>query len=218
MVSQWRHEFTRQMAAQLAEPRGVWGRVTGALMNVVNADINRQAVQLLALNQTDQVLEIGFGGGTTLPALLRYAGAGRVAGIELSETMLVQARASHAQALSTGHLELVAGDAATLPWGDGSFDRVLTVNTLYFWENPLAVFADVRRVLKRGGRFVLAYRPKTVMDRLPVSAYGFRVYSDDTVLALLHNAGLEVIEMTFGGRGGHAHICVVATPSCSELR
>jgi SAM-dependent methyltransferase len=45
-----------------------------------------------------------------------------------------------------------------MPHADGTFDRVLSVNTIYFWEDPRADIRAVRRILKSGGRFVLVFR------------------------------------------------------------
>ncbi|AMW06184.1 class I SAM-dependent methyltransferase [Gemmatimonas phototrophica] len=212
MIGHWRDAMARHAAAQLAEPRGLWGRVMGTVMNSVNADMNEQSIALLALESHEHVLEIGFGGGKTLPMLLQRVSAGRVTGMERSETMLAAARASHVPELRAGRLALVAGDASTLPWSDATFDKVLTVNTLYFWESPVGVLTEIRRVLRSTGSLVLAYRPQSHMERLPVSSHGFRIYSDEAIVEMLHDAGFEVVAMKFDGRHGHAHTCVVARP------
>ena len=212
MIGHWRDAMARHAAAQLAEPRGMWGRVMGSVMNSVNADMNEQSIALLALASNEHVLEIGFGGGKTLPMLLQRVSAGHVTGMERSETMLAAARASHASDLRAGRLALAAGDASTLPWSHATFDKVLTVNTLYFWESPVLVLTEIRRVLKPDGTLVLAYRPQSHLERLSVSAHGFRIYSDEAIVALLHDAGFEVVAMQFEERHGNAHTCVVARP------
>jgi SAM-dependent methyltransferase len=204
--------FARGLAGQLARPHGLWGRLVGALMNRANAAINRQSIELLTLSPDDEVLEIGFGGGATLRYLLRLASRGRVYGLEKSATMLTAAEAAHRDALASGGLQLRVGDASQLPWDRHAFDRVLSVNTLYFWDDPRAVFAEVHRVLKPDGRFVLAYRPREMMDRLPTSRHGFRLYDDQTIIQLLRAGGMDVLSITHGGRRGHEHTCVVATP------
>src|SRR5438270_629592 len=60
----------RFIARQLARPQGFPGRVIGRLMNWHNAEMNAFAVRRLELEATDHVLEIGFGGGLNLPALI----------------------------------------------------------------------------------------------------------------------------------------------------
>ena len=60
----------RFIAKQLAHPNGFMGAVIRFLMNRHNARMNSFAVRQLQLEPTDHVLEIGFGGGLTLPSLL----------------------------------------------------------------------------------------------------------------------------------------------------
>jgi arsenite methyltransferase len=60
----------RFLAQQLSHPTGLGGRIIRFLMNRGNAGMNAFAVQQLELRPSDRVLEIGFGGGVALPALI----------------------------------------------------------------------------------------------------------------------------------------------------
>jgi len=73
------------------------------LMNRHNANKNAFAVQHLELAPSDHVLEIGFGGGATLPSLL--TGAWFVAGIDPSTEMVKRAKNRHAVAVTAGRAE-----------------------------------------------------------------------------------------------------------------
>jgi ubiquinone/menaquinone biosynthesis C-methylase UbiE len=62
-----------------------------------------------------------------------------------------------------------------LPYADRSFDKVLSVDTLYFWPDLLRPLAEMRRVLACGGRLVVAYRSDASAPRsFPGSVYHFR--------------------------------------------
>jgi protein-L-isoaspartate O-methyltransferase len=74
----------RFMARQLARPKGLLGRLIARLMNRHNAKMNAFAVQLLQLTPSDRVLEIGFGGGVSLPTLIKRIGF--VGGVDRSRT------------------------------------------------------------------------------------------------------------------------------------
>src|SRR5215831_11766213 len=63
----------RFIAKQLSRPSGFMGAVIRLMMNRHNARMNAFAVRQLELEPADRVLEIGFGGGVTLPALLNSA-------------------------------------------------------------------------------------------------------------------------------------------------
>lgn len=86
----------RFVARQLAHPTGLLGRITGAIMNRANAELNALTLDALALTREDRVLEIGFGGGVSLPRLLSQAG--HTTGIDPSAEMVERARRRHATA------------------------------------------------------------------------------------------------------------------------
>jgi ubiquinone/menaquinone biosynthesis C-methylase UbiE len=99
---------------------------------------------------TGEVLEIGIGTGRNLP----HCGEGvRLTGVELSPAMLGIARA---RARELGReVELRVGDAQALDFADESFDTVVCTLSLCTIPDDRAAVAEVRRVLRPGGRFLL---------------------------------------------------------------
>jgi protein-L-isoaspartate O-methyltransferase len=81
----------RFIARQLARPKGLLGRLIARLMNQHNAKMNAFAVQLLQLTPSDRVLEIGFGGGVSLPTLIKRIGF--VGGVDRSPDVISWAKA-----------------------------------------------------------------------------------------------------------------------------
>ena len=104
--------------------------------------------------------EIGFGPGKTIAELSQRAHQGFVAGIDPSETMLHQARRRNAAALQRGRVDLRCGSISRIPFGDGAFHKVLTINTLFFWPEPESDLREVRRVLEEEGKLVICFRKK----------------------------------------------------------
>src|SRR6266542_1474448 len=121
----------RFIARQLSCPTGLSGRIIGGLMNRRNLRMNSFAVKQLMLHPRDRVLEIGFGGGVALPSLL--SGARYVAGIDRSRDVVRRARDRYAQAVAQGRAEFRVGAVESLPFVAASFEKVCTVNTVYFW-------------------------------------------------------------------------------------
>jgi ubiquinone/menaquinone biosynthesis C-methylase UbiE len=99
----------------------------GRLMNRHNAKLNAFAVQQLNLTSSDRVLEIGFGGGVTLPLLIKQAGF--VGGVDRSLDMVKRAKAIFSDAVSSGRAEFRQGTVEALPFEVSSFGKVCTVNT-----------------------------------------------------------------------------------------
>jgi len=139
-------------------PRGRFGWIAGKIMEWGNADMNALAVEALEVQPDDQVLEIGFGPGAALAEIARLAPRGFAAGIDPSEAMISQASRKLRNGIAAERVELKLGTASSIPYEDGRFDRVLTVNTIYFWDQTDSALREIRRVMQRGGRFVLVFR------------------------------------------------------------
>ncbi|MBC7891272.1 MAG: class I SAM-dependent methyltransferase, partial [Sphingobacteriaceae bacterium] len=108
------------------------------------------------------------------------------------ETMVEEAIRRNGGAVENGQAQFFVASAEALPFEDGSFDKVFTVNTVYFWENPARELAEFRRVLKPGGQLFLAGRPRRVMEALPFVRYGFTLYSAQELSELLSSNGFLV--------------------------
>ena len=143
---------------QSMRPHGFRGRVFGWLMDRFNARTQDFVLRRLDVQPADTILEIGFGTGRLLRKLARKASNGFVAGVDPSELMLHRAEKRTRRFRKRGHVELVLGDASALPWPDTHFDKAAALHCFQFWADPEHDLAEVRRVLKPGGLFVLVLR------------------------------------------------------------
>ncbi len=116
-----------------------------------------RAADLLDVQPSDSVLEIGFGPGVGFALLARAASSGWVAGIDPSEEMVEQARARNATAIHTGRVELRRGSVESLPFEGSTFDKALAINSMQVWPDAVAGLREVHRVLKPRGRVVLGF-------------------------------------------------------------
>ena len=178
----------RAIAAQLRRPSGTLGKKVGERMNLSNAPLYDFAFENLRLAAGEAVLEIGFGNGKHFPRLLAQAAGLQVTGLDFSAEMLREAQHNNAD---TPDLHLTAGSSERMPFPDASFDVVLCVNVIYFWENPAAHLREVLRVLRPGGRFLAAVRSPETMARLPFVRHGFRLYDEAAWSALLLKNGFS---------------------------
>jgi SAM-dependent methyltransferase len=160
------------ISRQLSHPTGRGGRVIAALMNRGNRALNTRAIDLLDVQPSSRVLDLGFGGGLTFPALLDRAAT--VTGVDRAHDMVDAASARYADAVAAGRLAVHAGEVTALPLADDAVDRVLTVNTVYFWRDLPAAFGELRRVLAPGGRLVIGIRDGSVMDRVNPEVFTIR--------------------------------------------
>jgi ubiquinone/menaquinone biosynthesis C-methylase UbiE len=115
-------------------------------------------LQALQAQQGEQILEIGFGTGHCVLALAEAVGpAGKVCGIDISQGMLAIAEKRARQAGVGEWVDLRVGDAAQLPFEEGSFNAVFMSFTLELFDTPEIplVLAGCRQVLRPGGRIGL---------------------------------------------------------------
>jgi putative ABC transport system permease protein len=115
--------------------------------------LRRRMVRALRLDRGSRVLEIGCGTGLNLPLLSEAVSpAGRVVAVDLTPEMLARARRRVREG-GLSNVTLLNGDAASLPFGDGSFDGVLGSLSLTVIDDPERALAECRRLLRPGGWF-----------------------------------------------------------------
>ncbi|UDL90484.1 class I SAM-dependent methyltransferase [Mesorhizobium sp. PAMC28654] len=142
------HNF---IAQQFSMPEGVCGRVAGAIMGLINHLPNKRAIERLDIAERDDVLEIGFGPGWALKAMVRFAHGGTITGVDRSPTMFRQAEARNRTAIGDGKLKLIRGTFEQLPLESATVDKILAVNVIYFCSPTGTALAEAHRVLRPGG-------------------------------------------------------------------
>jgi ubiquinone/menaquinone biosynthesis C-methylase UbiE len=184
------------MAAQLRRPKGWFGTfVMGRFLNRVNGQIIDRTLALLDAKAAHSVLEIGFGGGSALARLAQEASSGVITGVDISPEMIRQAERRFRHEIETGRLRVQLGDVSHLPFAAGVFDRVFTVNTIYFWPDALQGLGEIYRVLKHDGLAAISIRSKEKMEEHAVTKYGFCLFSADDVARLMRQAGFREIRV-----------------------
>ncbi len=125
-------------ARQLGKLEGEVGLAMAESLNIKNANVYEFAFRSLSLRRSDRILEIGFGNGHLIPQLLTLAEDLSYVGIDISETMVSEAIAFNKDI----SLDVSVGSSSAIPFSSDEFDRVLALNTIYFWPDPSRDLAE----------------------------------------------------------------------------
>ena len=158
----------------------------------------------LQLQPDDVLLEIGCGGGAFLAEALR-SGC-RAAAIDHSPEMVELAREVNAQAIADGRLEIVEGQAESLPFADDTFTCAAMMQVFFFLDAP-RVLAESRRVIRPDGRiavFTVSEAARgTPAAPEPMASRG-RFYTDEELVQLARDAGFRTASVTHPDLARHA--------------
>jgi ubiquinone/menaquinone biosynthesis C-methylase UbiE len=190
------------MAAQMRKPSGWFGSVfLPRLLNRMNMALVESTLSRIELEPHHHVLEIGFGGGAALALVSKHLTTGVVTGVDFSSEMVREAERHFRLEIANGRLRVQLGDIAALPFASATFDRVFTINTIYFWPNTLEGLEEIRRVLKPGGLAVIALRSRENMERVSFTQHGFRLFSPPEVPPIMQQAGFTRVKLTHERQG-----------------
>jgi trans-aconitate methyltransferase len=147
---------------QFRQPRGVLGVFAGRIMSKRSSNQERSAwtVGLLDLAADDRVLELGYGPGLGVEAVLQHVTNGRVVGLDHSGTMQRMASRRLRRGKTGSNYELHIGDAQHLPAELGAFDKIFSCNVWLFWKHPGDVFVTLRDHLAPGGTLAVTHLPR----------------------------------------------------------
>ena len=183
---------SKVLSLQARKPTGLIGRyLMTKIFNDGNADLNSFVMDMLELESSDRILEIGFGAGKLINQMAAITTEGVVEGIDFSEVMLKQASRVNKHHISHGKVRLQRGECKSLPFENDSFDKLCSINTLYFWKDPDKYFIEMFRVIRSGGIIAIGFRDDKQMSNLNLSKDIFTTYSQNEVVSLLSNAGFS---------------------------
>lgn len=187
-------------AGNPGNPHGEFGEQMLERMNRSHAEVTNWALDQLEFKAGDRALDIGCGGGATMGRLASRieaaGGMGHVSGVDISEVSCETSRRNNEEAIRTGRMDVTQASVESLPFADGSFDVVTTVESFYFWPDPRRCLAEVARVVKPGGRFLLVAdiyrRPDLAEDVLQnIERYDLTVLAPQEYEHLLRESGFS---------------------------
>jgi SAM-dependent methyltransferase len=169
----------RRIGGQTSKPTGPIGWLSAGMMLAAGSRNchHPQIAQRLRLRRDDVLLDVGCGSGLFLR---RYASSVRaVAGIDHSDVQVALARRILQPRIRAGTAIIVLGDAAALPWPDGTFTAV-ACNSLPCVVAAEDALREMHRVLRPGGRIVVAadHHESAASAAAEEQRWGWRAWTD----------------------------------------
>ena len=206
---------------QFRKPSWLPGQLVARVMNSTHHSLTTWALTHLPLATESAILDVGCGGGSTIQQLALRAPAGRVSGIDYSPASVAVARRTNARDIDAGRVDVRVGSVSSLPFADQSFDAVTAVETHYYWPNLATDLGEIRRVLRPGGRVVIAaesYRGKRfgVLDLLVMRLLGSKLLTIDEHRDAFAAAGFSNVAVFEERKKGW--LCVIGQKSANDQR
>jgi arsenite methyltransferase len=120
----------------------------GESMEKEHRPIVEPTLALMHFAPNESILDVGCGGGWLVRELASRVPQGRAIGMDVSDEMLARARRNSA---NTPNAEFLLGSVDAIPRDANSFDKVISVESSYYWPDPAAGIREIFRVLRPGG-------------------------------------------------------------------
>ena len=176
-----------QASRYFAENAAMWDEIRA--LHIADSEVEQAVVALLPAGPIEDLLDLGTGTGRMLAIMADRAE--RCVGIDSSREMLAVARAN-LEAAGKRNWQVRHGDLYQLPFPGGSFDVAVIHQVLHYLEDPAEALAEAARVLRPGGRLLVAdFGPHDVASLREEHAHRWLGFSDEQVGDWLRECGFE---------------------------
>ena len=167
----------------------------GDEMESHHSDITEQTLALMDIQAGDRILDLGCGTGWASRRMARIANTGEVVGLDVADEMLRRAEQSSS---AFRNMRFAWGSAENIPESDNAFNKVLSVESFYYYADQGKALDELRRVMAPGAKlFILInlykdnhYSLRWVTElKVPVQALSEAEYK-----ALLEEHGFKNVE------------------------
>lgn len=186
-------ESWKEIASQLRQPQGTKGIEMAEMMNETNIKMTSHSIDRLDIQENDNILELGHGNCGHLEYLLNQRAKLTYHGLETSNLMKEEAHTRNKAFVDKKLASFHFYDGLHIPFPDNYFDKIFTVNTIYFWAEPKLLFAELHRVIKPEGLLNITYAEEKFMKQLPFTEFGFNFYDNNKIKQLMITTTFKVI-------------------------
>lgn len=185
----------KSLSQQLQCPAGEEGRELAHAMFESNRGMIIDSIASLRIREKNRILELGPGNGAHLPLIFGQASGLKYFGLDISKDMAEEARMNNKGFIADNRALFSHYDGENIPYVHNLFDRILTVNTIYFWEHPVTFLTELHRVLKSGGTCVITFVEGKFMKNLPFVDGSFKLFDIPTFVKLVSDTPFKNVDV-----------------------
>ena len=179
------------------KPKGELGEKLIDNMNINHESLAQWGVSHLNISKDCIILDIGCGGGVNVKRFLKLS-ENKVYGIDYSELSVEKSSQLNMDEIEDGRCEIRQESVSEMSFDDDTFDIITAFETVYFWPDIENDFREVRRVLKKGGNFLICNEalPKKDDERQKefIELLNCNIYSEYELVDFLKESGFSKVD------------------------
>lgn len=145
----------KHFVSQTRKPEGMLGKMMLKGMNSGHAEMADWGLSHMPVIHPEEITDLGCGGGRNAGELLRRYPMAHMTAVDYSNLSVEKAREYNRETVSSGRCKVRQGDVSALDLPEKHYDLATAFETVYFWPGLENCFAQVYRVLKQGGLFLI---------------------------------------------------------------
>ncbi len=186
----------KKIVNQTRRPEGFLGKMMVNSMNSGHAKVADWGISHLIGIAANEILELGCGGGRNAGELLKKYPSAKMTAIDYSQVSVDTATDYNKAMIEKGRCVVQQGDVSALDLPQGKFDLATAFETIYFWPGLEKCFAQVAKVLKTGGTFLIVVESDgtdKIGRKYEKIIDGMRCYTAQEIESALKTAGFSTV-------------------------
>jgi ubiquinone/menaquinone biosynthesis C-methylase UbiE len=163
-------------------------------MNIINQKQYNAVLDNINIEPDNTILDIGFGNGYLINKLFKQNNNNiTIYGIEISKDMLNKVKHKNMEKVNNGSLKLFLENISKTSFEKNTFDKIYTINTVYFWNELDKCFSEIKNILKPNGIFMNVIYTKEYLNKIIYTKYGFNKYTVEEIEKITEENGMKII-------------------------
>ena len=181
--------FIQYLIKQSRNPSGFVGRVITNIWSSYFKELSLWAIKQTTIPNNSRILEIGYGGGSTIKNLLALDKNLYIHGIDISKESYQTAKRMLLKSIENDSVQLMVGNVENLPYQNHYFDLVFAIQTHIFWKELKQSFQEIYRVMSNHSTLIIA------SEKEKINYYMTEYTATHALNNILKNVGFAKIEV-----------------------